>query len=1252
MAYKKKEYKSSKSQEEKRKEIDLLVKQADEKIDKVFSSPNDLKEYLSFMAKFHNYSYRNSILIEEQFRGAVAVGSFAFWKEKGYSVNKGEKGIKILVPTKLGDRFIAEDGTIKLISKASEKEKQLIKSGNLETLEGAIKFKQGYVFDVSQTNIPASELPKIFPNKWLEGDVENYKAFYKSLENVASKIGVKIIEPKSELGLVKGVSYTSTREVALNPRNSELQNIKTLIHELAHAKLHTVETRDNYTKAEKEFQAEMVALSVSSYFGINTEEYSLRYLSEWTKNATFKDKEKLLKEVSTTVKEYVEIMEDSLNVERELTKENELVNSLSDKNIKNESELNLEMEGDMDFESGKFIEIKDDKKNLYKVKNNKNEGEKSMINLEKEYELFRMFDEDGKRELKTVKDMLNVREDIESIYPYEEAMGIFESGGYRTEIYYYEQYKFAKITDINYRGTYEIYTYGEFENNADYQEYRRELMEKLVKDKDFLIFKENEKLIDALVENVSKLDTAKSNIRPYFKDGFDREKVFDIEKIKYEIELKGIEKVANDLNVFALYYGVEEDRNYTVMEFKDYLNDNIVEEVKRERVIEKINSIMLERDEMLDELREYSNNLEDKSFLGKVTDFLNSYIEKIKGAIENLREVFENENTRESEKNIDELNLEFEGEEFNIHDFNSNTIVTSNEMVNEILACDRYELLNKFEDEMTQEDDIFLKSRGFSLEPIIDRFLDTIKDFDFDMEFEEFKFANFLEETINEIKGSEYEHYLDETISERYEMSVIGEAEYREIYGENTIIDNKEGLYVKLYSDYLDIDKDKTYSLDENIDYRNFKLNAGQEFKIKDYINGDIVIEVDGKEQSVSFSLLLEETSFSNIIENKSNEKNIYRSELIENHFNDLELSEVRKEKWIVDYFNENKVQDKVRDNLIKQEAFLELLENKIYADYAVDFWKNQIECFGKDKASDYYGNYHENDLSEEDKKLNKETEKRMETEFNELNESLKKKEIELSNLDNQLNEFVETVEKNIDKFEKVFNIEYNSKSEIEINTNEVLNSDIEKMEVLKDRIDKENRLGRDQSKDCRIDYGILKTFSERFNEKVELLDKLGINHAGIEKIDKEEIVKYSEKAKFPEVGEVKIFKSESMHFKENQILTFNEANSLFEKEEAYVRDLKREYEKKGEYYPYEKVKGEVKINDNVDSEFRYDIGEGEFYNLADLLERKLSNTNHQYAIKDFLIEKGVRENDKEERGINDIVSNLNYEKEEELERQ
>ncbi|MDT7985908.1 LPD25 domain-containing protein [Clostridium perfringens] len=321
MAFKKK------SNEERKKEVDLLVEQANKKIDKVFNSPEDIKEYLSFMSKFYNYSFKNSILIEEQFRGARAVGSFAFWKEKGYVVNKGEKGIKILVPTKLGDRFEAEDGTIKLVSKATEREKALIKETKLEFIPGKTLFKQGYVFDVSQTNVPLEEIPKLFPNRWLEGRVENYKGFFNSLENLADKIGIKIIEPKSELGQVKGVSYTFTNEVALNPRNSEIQNIKTLIHELAYAKLHTSETFLNYTQAEKEFQAEMVAFSVSSYFNIDTEEYSLRYLKSWTKDRDFKDKERLLKEVKETTKEFIETIESSLlNIkEKEILIEDEAV---------------------------------------------------------------------------------------------------------------------------------------------------------------------------------------------------------------------------------------------------------------------------------------------------------------------------------------------------------------------------------------------------------------------------------------------------------------------------------------------------------------------------------------------------------------------------------------------------------------------------------------------------------------------------------------------------------------------------------------------------------------------------------------------------------------------------------------------------------------------------------------------------------------------------------------------------------------
>ncbi|MEI2393301.1 ImmA/IrrE family metallo-endopeptidase, partial [Priestia megaterium] len=166
-------------------------------------------------------------------------------------------------------------------------------------------------------NAKASDLPKIFPNRWLEGNVEDYKALYKGMEAIAEKNGISIIQPKEELGAAKGVSYTLTKEVALNPRNSERQNVKTLIHELAHAKLHTKDTHLNYTAAEKEFQAEMTAYTVSSYFGIDTSEYSLDYLSHWTKGKSFEDKTKLLKEVHETSVGFIETIEETLVKERE-----------------------------------------------------------------------------------------------------------------------------------------------------------------------------------------------------------------------------------------------------------------------------------------------------------------------------------------------------------------------------------------------------------------------------------------------------------------------------------------------------------------------------------------------------------------------------------------------------------------------------------------------------------------------------------------------------------------------------------------------------------------------------------------------------------------------------------------------------------------------------------------------------------------------------------------------------------------------
>ncbi|MBS6502180.1 MAG: ImmA/IrrE family metallo-endopeptidase [Clostridium sp.] len=360
-----------KSNEEKEKEVNELIEKANEGIENIFTTPEQFKELASYMSRFYNYSIRNTFLIQEQFEGAFAVGSYAFWKEKGFTVNKGEKGIKILVPNRLSDYFINEKGEEVKLKDATKEEKKLIEQGEIEIRKGKLIFNQGYVFEVTQTNAKAEDLPKIFPNRWLDGEVKNYDLMYKAMENIAKKIGIRIIEPKDELGAVKGVSYPQTKEVALNPRNTQLQNVKTLIHELTHAKLHTMETRDNYTTNAKEFQAEMGAYVVCSYFGLDTSEYSFRYISSWTKDIELKDKEKLINEVRETVKDYIEIIEDTL------INDKELYLSLEKKNILEKNE-NIEYD-----------------KNLYEIKEQELMKEENQeIDVIKEYNV--LFDIEGK----------------------------------------------------------------------------------------------------------------------------------------------------------------------------------------------------------------------------------------------------------------------------------------------------------------------------------------------------------------------------------------------------------------------------------------------------------------------------------------------------------------------------------------------------------------------------------------------------------------------------------------------------------------------------------------------------------------------------------------------------------------------------------------------------------------------------------------------------------------------------------------
>ena len=346
-----------KSTEEKKKEIEQLTEDRNQEVERFFTTPDQLKEYSSFMSKFYDYSLRNSVLIQKQFRGAKAVGSFKFWKEKGFSVQKGEKGIKILVPTKY-KTFEREKNNQKVktpVKYATQREKAEIEKGNIPVQEN-IAYKTGHVFDVAQTSATAEDLPAIFPNKWLDGEVENYQEMYQSLEKLANQMNVEVMDkPMQELGASKGayVEYGQgsnsedieiKRAIELNPRNSELQNVKTLIHELAHAKLHNSSTphAKTLTHPEQEFQAELTAYTVCSHFNIDTSDYSLLYLHNYTKDhQQINDKLQLLQEVKSTSHEFI------THLESDLVKEKDFSRTVDQSNVEKHDKQLQETYGDI-----------------------------------------------------------------------------------------------------------------------------------------------------------------------------------------------------------------------------------------------------------------------------------------------------------------------------------------------------------------------------------------------------------------------------------------------------------------------------------------------------------------------------------------------------------------------------------------------------------------------------------------------------------------------------------------------------------------------------------------------------------------------------------------------------------------------------------------------------------------------------------------------------------------------------------------
>lgn len=257
-------------QEEKIKE---LTDKLENGIREMFESEK-YKNYLSVMSRFHNYSANNMLLIALQKPEASYVAGFMAWKrEFQRNVKKGEKAIQILAPCPYKVK--------RLVQKTDPVTGQIITDETGKPLEEVKEvaipaYKVVSVFDVSQTE--GKKLPEIAEN--LQGNVKNYTDMVEALKIVSPvPISFEIID-----GGVNGYYHLVEKRIAFKEKMSEMQNIKTMIHEISHACLHNRREGENSEKDTntKEVEAESIAYVVCQHYGIDTSEYSFGYIAGWS----------------------------------------------------------------------------------------------------------------------------------------------------------------------------------------------------------------------------------------------------------------------------------------------------------------------------------------------------------------------------------------------------------------------------------------------------------------------------------------------------------------------------------------------------------------------------------------------------------------------------------------------------------------------------------------------------------------------------------------------------------------------------------------------------------------------------------------------------------------------------------------------------------------------------------------------------------------------------------------------------------
>ena len=298
--------------ENRRQELKDITEKLEKGVSEIFTSEK-YQELLNTMAKFPRYSLNNNLLIMLQKPDATLCQSYTGWNKMGRFVKRGEKGIRILAPAP----FKMEREQNKLDDKGRAVLDQDGEPVKEKTEISVNAFKPVSTFDISQTD--GEPLPEIGVSE-LAGEVKDYQTFFDAVCK-ASLVPVAFENIQSG---AKGYFHTEENRIAIKEGMSEIQNVKTAIHEMAHAKLHNLEAQQmkegKQSRNSKEVEAESVAYTVCQHYGIDTSDYSFAYVATWSQGKEMPELKESLNTIRQAASELITSIDEKV---QELTAERE-----------------------------------------------------------------------------------------------------------------------------------------------------------------------------------------------------------------------------------------------------------------------------------------------------------------------------------------------------------------------------------------------------------------------------------------------------------------------------------------------------------------------------------------------------------------------------------------------------------------------------------------------------------------------------------------------------------------------------------------------------------------------------------------------------------------------------------------------------------------------------------------------------------------------------------------------------------------